>query len=167
MWARIDKRTGELKHWSQPPFTVAPTRDEQDIEFPPDTILPASTRFVKVAAGQLVVDKTLLPKQFSWIGPDPAGSIPVENALNVRQAVQNRIKFYLGDVDSYALQLRDNRLRITAEHGVTSPTWPDGKTITATDKSKATADLAILYQRHLDIEAIYQQGEDFIRAQGW
>lgn len=50
MFGRFNKGTRHLKHWSTVAFTVPPSEDERDVEFPDGTTLPGSARSVRATA---------------------------------------------------------------------------------------------------------------------
>ena len=63
MWARYNKATRQVRHWSEPPFTNLPEADEADQEFPSGTKLPGPIKetVLSLDLSKLEHDPSLAP----------------------------------------------------------------------------------------------------------
>ena len=169
MWARIDKSTNRVKHWSQPRFTTPVTSSELDVELPDNTPIPDEIPLLRLNAdfSGLEVDPALAPVIYSWTSPDRRGSARVSKASDVDRVTDMRIGNLVGGDNPDSEQIKQNRVFNMAQYAQLNATWPDGTRITDAEKTSTQDFIKEFYTQYAQIEDIRTQGTNFKILQGW
>jgi hypothetical protein len=165
MWIRYNKSTRRIIHRSVPGFTVPVTRSEADAEVSDDLSLHnENPDFLRLTEdlSEVEYDPVLKPKEYSWTGPDKAGTEKVTSAEKVDKVTAMRIRKFISNTGPMDEQLKHLRLVAFALDVKRDPSSYGAEEM-------AQANDIITESRGLNsqVEEIRKQGKAFKAEQGW